>query len=82
MNQFQDWIFNIIIWVNSNIFEPLNNSTVRIDSFIGIVGVIIAIVIFVAETMKDNKMETQKKFVIKKTNMKKSMILSVLILSF
>ena len=82
MNQFQELIYNFILWVNTNIFKTLNNSTVRIDSFIGIVGVIIAIVIFVAETMKDNKMETQKRFVIEKTNMKTCMILSVIILSF
>lgn len=82
MNNFLKSVFNFIIWMNTNIFEPLNNGTVRIDAFIGIVGVIIAIVIFVAETMKDNKVETQKKFVLEKTNMKKSMILSVLILTF
>ena len=82
MNNFFKSVFNFIIWMNTNIFEPLNNGTVRIDAFIGIVSVIIAIVIFVAETMKDNKVETQKKFVLEKTNMKKSMILSVLILAF
>jgi len=73
---------DFIIWMNKNVFEPLNNGSVRIDSFIGIVGVIIAIVIFVAETMNDTNIESQKKFVLTKTKMKKSMILSVLILAF
>ena len=38
-------VYNFIIWMNVNIFEPLNGS-VRIDAFVGIVGVLVAIVIF------------------------------------
>lgn len=71
-----------IIWMNENIFEPLSNGSVRIDSFVGIASIIIAIVIFVAETMKDKGIETQKKFILTKTNMRKCMIFSVFILAF
>ena len=52
-------VYNFIVWMNVNIFEPLNGS-VRIDAFVGIVGVLVAIVIFIAETMNDKKVETQK----------------------
>ena len=64
--------------MNTNIFEPLNGS-VRIDAFVGIVGVLVAIVIFVAETMNDKKVETQKRFVLEKTKMKSIKTLSILI---
>lgn len=73
-------IYNFIIWMNINIFEPLNGS-VRIDAFVGIVGVLVAIVIFIAETVNDRKVETQKRFVLEKTRMKGIMIFSILILS-
>lgn len=73
-------IYNFIIWMNINIFEPLNGS-VRIDAFVGIVGVLVAIVIFIAETMNDRKVETQKRFVLEKTRMKGIMTFSILILS-
>ena len=73
-------VYNFIIWMNVNIFEPLNGS-VRIDAFIGIVGVLIAIIIFVAETMNDKKVETQKRFVLEKTKMKSIMTFSIFILS-
>lgn len=73
-------VYNFIIWMNTNIFEPLNGN-VRIDAFVGIVGVLVAIVIFVAETMNDKKVETQKRFVLEKTKMKSIMTFSILILS-
>lgn len=73
-------VYQFIIWMNENIFEPLNGS-VRIDAFVGIVGILVAIVIFIAETMNDKKVETQKRFVLEKTKMKKIMIFSIIILS-
>lgn len=73
-------VYNFIIWMNVNIFEPLNGS-VRIDAFVGIVGVLVAIVIFIAETMNDRKVETHKRFVLEKTRMKGIMSFSILILS-
>ena len=66
-------VYNFIIWMNTNIFEPLNGN-VRIDAFVGIVGVSVAIVIFVAETMNDKKVETQKRFVLEKTKMKRHIL--------
>ena len=74
-------IYNFIDFVNENIFEPLNGN-VRIDAYIGIVGILVAIVIFVAETMNDKKVETQKRFVLEKTKMKCIMTFSIIILSF
>ena len=73
-------VYNFIVWMNVNIFEPLNGS-VRIDAFVGIVGVLVAIVIFIAETMNDKKVETQKRFVLEKTKMKSIMTFSIFILS-
>ena len=73
-------IYNIINWINTNVFEHLNVS-VRIDAFIGIVGVLVAIVIFIAETMNDNKVETQKRFILEKTKMKDIMTFSIIILA-
>lgn len=80
IEEFLKNIYNFIIWMNINIFEPLNGS-VRIDAFVGIVGVLVAIVIFIAETMNDRKVETQKRFVLEKTRMKGIMTFSILILS-
>lgn len=80
IEEFLKNIYNFIIWMNINIFEPLNGS-VRIDAFVGIVGVLVAIVIFIAETVNDRKVETQKRFVLEKTRMKGIMIFSILILS-
>ena len=82
MIKFLEKILNVIVWMNINIFEPLNNGDVRMDAFIGIVGVVVAIIIFVAETMKDNNVETQKKFILEKTKIKESMIFSVTTLIF
>lgn len=62
-------VYNFIIWMNANVFEPLNGSE-RIDAFVGIVGILLAIVIFIAETMNDRKVEMQKRFVLEKTKMK------------
>ena len=73
-------VYNFIIWMDVNVFEPLNGS-VRIDAFVGIVGVLVAIVIFVAETMNDKKVETQKRFVLEKTKLKSIMTFSIFILS-
>lgn len=80
IEEFLKNIYNFIIWMNINIFEPLNGS-VRIDAFVGIVGVLVAIVIFIAETMNDRKVETQKRFVLEKTKMKRIMTFSIFILS-
>lgn len=80
IEEFLKNIYNFIIWMNINIFEPLNGS-VRIDAFVGIVGVLVAIVIFIAETMNDRKIETQKRFVLEKTRMKGIMTFSIIILS-
>lgn len=80
IEEFLNNIYNFIIWMNINIFEHLNGS-VRIDAFVGIVGVLVAIVIFIAETMNDRKVETQKRFVLEKTRMKGIMTFSILILS-
>lgn len=73
-------VYNIIIWMNVNVFEPLNGS-VRIDAFVGIIGVLVAIVIFIVETMNDRKVETQKRFVLEKTKIKGVMTFSIFILS-
>lgn len=73
-------IYDYIVWINKNVFDPLNRS-VRIDAFIGIISVLIAIVIFIAETMNDKKIETQKRFILEKTKMKKIMTFSIIILS-
>ena len=54
IEEFLKKVYNFIIWMNANIFEPLNGN-VRIDAFVGIVGVLVAIVIFIAETMNDRK---------------------------
>lgn len=80
IEEFMKNVYNFIIWMNVNIFEPLNGS-VRIDAFVGIVGVLVAIVIFIAETMNDRKVETHKRFVLEKTRMKGIMSFSILILS-
>lgn len=80
IEEFLKKVYNFIIWMNANIFEPLNGN-VRIDAFVGIVGVLVAIVIFIAETMNDRKVETQKRFVLEKTKMKSIMIFSIFILS-
>lgn len=80
IEEFLKNIYNFIIWMNVNVFEPLNGS-VRIDAFVGIVGVLVAIVIFIAETMNDRKVETQKRFVLEKTKMKRIMTFSIFILS-
>lgn len=80
IKEFLKNVYNFIIWMNVNVFEPLNGS-VRIDAFVGIVGVLVAIVIFIAETMNDSKVETQKRFVLEKTKMKSIMIFSIFILS-
>lgn len=80
IEEFLKNIYNFIIWMNINIFEPLNGS-VRIDAFVGIIGVLVAIVIFIAETMNDSKVETQKRFLLEKTRMKVIMTFSILILS-
>ena len=80
IEEFLKNVYNFIIWMNTKIFEPLNGS-VRIDAFVGIVGVLVAIVIFIAETMNDRKVETQKRFVLEKTRMKGIMTFSILILS-
>lgn len=80
IEEFLKNVYNFIIWMNVNVFEPLNGS-VRIDAFVGIVGVLVAIVIFIAETMNDSKVETQKRFVLEKTKMKSIMIFSIFILS-
>lgn len=77
MIRFLEKILNGIVWMNIYVFEPLNNGDVRMDAFIGIVGAVVAIIIFVAETMKDNNVETQKKFILEKTKIKESMIFSV-----
>ena len=74
-------MYNVVLWMNKHIFEMLNNS-VRLDAFIGIVGVLIAIVIFIAETMNSNKIETQKRFILEQTQMKRTTIVSVIILFF
>ena len=58
MENFLDLLFTFIVWMNKHLFEPLNSSSVRIDSFIGIASIIIAVVIFVAETMNDKKSDT------------------------
>ena len=80
IEEFLKNVYNFIIWMNVNVFEPLNRS-VRIDAFVGIVGVLVAIVIFIAETMNDRKVETQKRFVLEKTKMKSIMTFSIFILS-
>lgn len=80
IEEFLKNIYNFIIWMNINIFEPLNGS-VRIDAFVGIVGVLVAIIIFISETMNDRKVETQKRFVLEKTKMKSIMTFSIFILS-
>lgn len=80
IEEFLKNVYNFIIWMNVNVFEPLNGS-VRIDAFVGIVGILVAIVIFIAETMNDRKVETQKRFVLEKTKMKSIMIFSIFILS-
>lgn len=73
-------IYSFILWVNVHIFEPLNKS-VRMDAFIGILSVLIAIVIFIAETINDKKKtDTEKKFILEKTKMKNIMIFSIVIL--
>ena len=63
-------VYNFIIWMNVNIFEPLNGS-VRIDAFVGIVGVLVAIVIFIAETMNDKKSRNTKKICFRKNQNEK-----------
>ena len=80
IEEFLKNVYNFISWMNVNVFEPLNGS-VRIDAFVGIVGILVAIVIFIAETMNDRKVETQKRFVLEKTKMKSIMIFSIFILS-
>lgn len=74
-------IYNFIIWVNEHLFMKLDID-IRIDAFIGILGVLIAIVIFIAETMNNEKMETKKRFILEKTQMKEIMIFSICILTF
>ena len=76
IEEFLKNVYNFISWMNVNVFEPLNGS-VRIDAFVGIVGILVAIVIFIAETMNDRKVETQKRFVLEKTKMKSIMIFSI-----
>lgn len=80
INKLLENIYYFIVWVNKNIFTPLNGNT-RIDAFIGILGMLVAIVIFVAETMNDKNAETQKRFILEKTKMKSVMVFSVVILS-
>lgn len=66
IEEFLKNVYNFIIWMNANVFEPLNGGE-RIDAFVGIVGILLAIVIFIAETMNVRKVEMQKRFVLEKT---------------
>ena len=71
---------NIIININNNIFEPLNIDT-RVNVFIGIMSILVAVVIFIAETINQNKYETQKRFILKETKLKCNIILAIIILT-
>lgn len=74
-----NFIYKIMLFINNKIYVPLNKGT-KVEIFIGISGVLIAIVIFIAENMQSSKLETQKKFVLEKTNMKNIMISTIVVL--
>lgn len=74
-------LYDKILWINNHIFKPIDIDA-RIETFIGIVGIIVAVVIFIAETMNANKIETQKRFILEKTKIKKTLLLSIGILVY
>ena len=74
-------LYNFILFINEHILLRLNVDN-RMNAFIGIVGLSVAIVVFVAETVNNTKIETKKRFVVSKTKMKRTLICSILVLTF
>lgn len=79
--------FNKIDWINE--IDKFNNNLLRriedgnkIEIFIGITSILIAIVIFVAETIDKDKYEINKKFILKHTHLKFTTIYAIMVMVF
>ena len=76
-------IYSFMLFMNKNIFLKLDTS-LRLDAYIGVLSILVAIVIFIVELVKDSDKvsEFQKRFILNATNIKKTTIVSLVILMF
>lgn len=75
-----DALVKFVSLTNQYVFRTLEKGS-TVEIYIGIIGVLISIVIFISETLKDKKNDTQRKFIIETTRVKKIMTFSLLTLS-
>ena len=77
------YIYSFMLFMNKNIFFKLDTS-LRLDAYIGVLSILVAIVIFIVELVKDSDKvsEFQKRFILNATNIKKTTIVSLVILMF
>ena len=91
ITNFFEWIiplvvknfYSFIIFMNKNIFLKLDTS-IRLEAYIGVLSILIAIVIFIVELVKDSDKvsEFQKRFILNNTNIKTTTITALVILAF
>lgn len=67
------------MYINEYILKPIDVD-LRVDILIGIIGILVSIVIFIAETMNSSKTETEKRLILKKTRIEFIMIASIAVL--
>ena len=79
-------IIDFIIDVSSKIYEfflktsYILNSDIRRDIFIGVTGLTVAIIIFIAEAISNKKYELEKRVILDKTKIINNMRFCILIL--
>lgn len=78
-------IINFIVDISSKIYEfilktlYILNSDIRRDIFIGVTGLMVAIIIFIAEVISNKKYELEKRVILSKTKIIKNMSFCIFI---
>lgn len=92
LSKLLNFLFNIFTYLGDLSFDMLKHiynflfdyiyildSDIRRDIFIGVTGLTIAIIIFIAEVISNKKYELDKKVILKKTKIKKNMVFCIFI---
>lgn len=82
------YLFNVFVsaigWIYEFLFDYICilDSDIRRDIFIGVTGLMVAIVIFVAEIVSNKKFELEKKLILQKTKIKEHVRFCIIIFFF